>query len=222
MIKNGMYAIFEYDKCDKNVIDDLDNYLSNNYERIVSFFDKDLVVPKINIKIYSTKKEFDEEVGKKIFGDNVPLWVIGSFNDNKINYVSYNDYKNTSHKDESYEYFLKTIIHEYVHYIEYEYSKYIGSKMPVKYINEGLACYLSGQYDNEKFKIINYEELINSRTCYKWWYFIIKYIIEVREKEYLFELFKDWGLANNELKILVEEINNYYELLRDNKEFTMK
>ena len=39
-----MYAIFEYDKCDKNVIDDLDNYLSNNYERIVSFFDKDLVV----------------------------------------------------------------------------------------------------------------------------------------------------------------------------------
>ena len=214
MIKESKYAIFEYDRCDENLINDLINYLDNNQNRIKCFFDENLELPKIKIKIYSAKKEYDEKVGIKMFDGEVPKWVIGSYNNGMINYVSFNDFKNTSHQNDSYESYLKTLIHEYIHFVTNEYSKKINCEYPIKYISEGIAYYLSGQGNKIEYSDnISEDDILNGKSCYPKWYLFVKYIIDIKGKEYFFELFKDKVKAKKDIETLVLECNGYYKCL---------
>ncbi len=91
----------EYEECDSNLIEVLSSYLVLNANKVLDYFGLDNV--KTFIKIYSSKAQYDLEMGSKFFTDGVPKWVIGNLNldDNSIYYVSYNDYVNTSHIDDS-------------------------------------------------------------------------------------------------------------------------
>ena len=207
-----------YSKNDEDLIIELEDYLDQKYEDIFNFFDSSLQKEQVEINIIPTKKEYDE-IAKKIRGvDTIPNWSIGISHDNKIEYVSLHDYKNTSHafSEDKYleklDYYKKTIVHEYVHFVAGLYLKKNNCDSPIKYLNEGIATYLSGQKEEIEipfsFKI---EDILESSSNYDAWYLLVKYIIEEYGKEYFLELFKNREVALKETPRLFEEAKDYYE-----------
>ena len=212
------YYKFNYSKNDEDLIVVLEEYLNQKYEDIFNFFDSSLQKEQVEINIIPTKKEFDE-IAKKIRGvDSIPNWSIGISHDNKIEYVSLHDYKNTAHafSEDKYleklDYYKKTILHEYVHFVTGLYLKKNNCDYPAKFLNEGIATYLSGQKDGIeipfKFKI---EDILESKSSYDAWYLLTKYIIEEYGKEYFLELLRDRETAEKEASRLFEETKEYYE-----------
>ena len=217
MERMSNYFKFNYSETDKDLIVELEDYLNQKYEDIFNFFDSSLQKEQVEINIIPTKKEYDE-IAKKIREvDSIPSWSIGISHDNKIEYVSLHDYKNTSHKFnedkylEKLDYYKKTIVHEYVHFVAGIYLKNNNCDYPIKYLNEGIATYLSGQKDDIEipfnFKI---EDILESKSSYDAWYLLTKHIIEEYGKEYFLELFKNRELAINETPRLFEEAKEYF------------
>lgn len=212
------YYKFTYSKEDEDLIVVLEDYLNQKREDIFNFFDSSLQREQVEINIIPTKKEYDE-LSKKIRGiDSIPNWSIGLSHDNKIEYVSLHDYKNTAHafSEDKYleklDYFKKIIVHEYVHFVGGLYCKKNSLEWPVKFLNEGIATYLSGQKENMNIPF-NYtlDDILVSKTCYDAWYLLTKYIIEEYGKEYFLELFGNNELAVKEVPRLFWEAKEYYE-----------
>lgn len=212
------YYKFTYSKEDEDLIVELEEYLDQKREDIFNFFDESLQREQVEINIIPTKKEYDE-ISKKIRGiDSIPKWSIGLSHENKIEYVSLHDYKNTAHafsEDKYFEkldYYKKTIVHEYVHFVAGLYLKKNNCDYPAKFLNEGIATYLSGQKDNMNIPF-NYtiEDIIESKSSYDAWYLLTKYIIEEYGKEYFLKLFGNNELAVKEAPRLFGEAREYYE-----------
>ena len=222
MEKITKYAKFYYSKDDEDLINELENYLNMNAEVVYNFFDPTLPRNLVDIKIIPTKKEYDEIVLKRRDDNEIPKWEIGNFYDNVIEYVSFYDYKNTSHAfdpekyDENLELYKKTIVHEFVHYVSYLYREKYKSDKPLKYLNEGIAQYLSGQRDNIK-QILNssLDDILNSQNCYVGWYLLTKYIIDKYGRDYFFELFNSQEKALCETPRLYAEAKEYYESMNN-------
>lgn len=128
MEKVSKYAVFEFSKSDSDFIDDLSDYLDNNVKEIFNFFE---ITPnnKVKIGIISTKQEYD-----KIFEEKYKFTSPSSrgfYANGRIYFLSFHDYKNTPHsyidseKLEALEDFKKTLVHEYVHYINELFIKNI-------------------------------------------------------------------------------------------------
>lgn len=218
MVRENDYYKFIYKEEDTDLIVELEEYLNQKRDDIFYFFDNSLNREKVTINIIPTKKEYDE-ISKKIRGvKEVAKWSIGFSHDDKIEYVSLYDYKNTSHaftKDKYYEkldYYKKTIVHEYVHFVAGLYRKKNNLEHSTRFLNESIATYLSGQKENTEipfnFKI---EDILESNSSYDAWYLLTKYIVEEYGKDYFLELFGNNELAIKEAPRLFEEARNYYE-----------
>ena len=217
MEKETKYYKFTYSKEDEDLIVVLEDYLNQKREDIFNFFDSSLQKEQVEINIIPTKKEYDE-IAKKIRGvEEIAKWSIGFVHENIIEYVSLHDYKNTAHafsEDrylEKLDYFKKTIAHEYVHFVGGLYCKKNNLEWPVKFLNEGIALYLSGQKDNMDSPF-NYtiEDILESKSSYDAWYLLTKYIIEEYGKEYFLKLFGNNELASCEAPRLFGEAKEYY------------
>jgi len=217
MEKNTLYAKFIYNEEDEELVNSLENSLNENGQKIFDFFDSSLERTPLEIKIIPTKKEYDE-LNKKRRGVEIPKWSIGTFYDNTIEYVSLNDYKNTTHAfpkekyNEALDYYKKTIIHEFTHYVLFLYIKKYNNVSPLKYLNEGIAQYLSGQRDNMKYEFNYSLDDILGNNCYPGWYLMTKYIIEKYGKEYFLKLVIDSKLATDETPRIYEEAKKYFSL----------
>ena len=66
----------------------------------------------------------------------------------EIYYLSINDYKNTSHTID-FDMYKKTILHEYVHYVNRLFCIKNNCNFSTKYLSEGIATYLSKQNENK-------------------------------------------------------------------------
>ncbi len=207
------YAIFKYEKVDENLIKDLSDYIDLNAKKIINFFNIDNI-SKITIRIYSTKKEYDEKIANKIFNGKPPKWGVGNYGDGIINYVSHNDYINTTHYNEEYEMYLKTILHEYIHFVVDVYSSKNNYKSLYHPLNEGIACYLSGQYDGKEYHDIVPISQINSN--YKYQYMIVKYILEEKGKDYFLSLFKNREETINNMNFIINEMNDFNQKSKGN------
>ena len=222
MEKNTLYAKFVYSKEDEFLVDNLELYLNENAKKIIDFFDSNLERKPLEIKIIPTKKEYDE-INKKRRGVDIPKWSIGTFYDNTIEYVSLNDYQNTTHAfpkekyGEALEYYKKTIVHEFTHYILCLYREKYNKDSPLRYLNEGIAQYLSGQRDNMEYEFNYSLDDILSNNCYPGWYLMTKYIVEEYGSDYFKELVLDNDLATKETSRLFEEAKNYYKKKVKNK-----
>ena len=219
MLKISKYAIFNYEESDSELIEELAEYLDVNADKVFQFFG----VPageKAIINIVPTKKEFDRIFREK-WGYDCEDWAVGFAKNGEITYLSLNDYKNTKHaysKVEYYaafEHFKKTLLHEFVHYVNELFRKENDCGSTVKYLREGIATYLSGQKDNAKvlfdFSIDDLLATDMKKSCYNGYYLITKYLIENYDKDFVMELFKSNRKATEFLlNELYEKAKEYY------------
>lgn len=147
--------------CTNNYVLDI---IRKNINYILNFFEYDLSI-MINIKVLNIdefKKEFKLYLGFDC--DNNTTGFIED-DSNTIIYLDFNDWKYTSHKNESLEDFNKVLVHELVHLV---HSNYCDQKYPSNDIWEGIAYYLANQSYSDyyiKFKVLidnkSHEEVLN-------------------------------------------------------------
>ena len=226
MKKEGRFAVFKFVRKDEKLIDELCDYLDNNAEEIFNFFELDIcqetIKPQINI--IPNKKSFDKCYNKDHNlpqGQIVEDWVIGYYNskDNKIVYLSLNDYKSTAHAgllqdyDKALDYYKKTIMHEFVHYANGLYCRKHSCGHTIKYLSEGLASYLSRQRENKKNEFCyTLEEILSyKKPCYDGWDLMTRFLVENYPKNFVLELIKDRHTSEDFLKKeLYPKVKNKY------------
>lgn len=213
MQKECKIAIFNFKESDSDLINEISNYLDTHSKAIYDFFEIKKPRKKVEINIL-TKKEYDDFCRKgNGWSKNHPVakWAIGSCKDGVITYVSLHDYKNTSHifKEDEYDYALdfykKTILHEYVHFVNETFNKINNCNYTEKYLVEGIATYLSGQ----DFSSINHiestlEQMLDfNNHMYEDFRLITKYFVENYDKKIVLEAFRNGAKAR---KILIDEL----------------
>ena len=222
MQKESNTAIFNFQKEDEDLIEALSNFLDKNAQRIYDFFE---MTPKekVVINIIPTKKEYDNFIRetRRLDADYcVPRWMIGTCQDGVITYLSLNDFKNTSHSFdddkccEALDYYKKTILHEYVHYVNECFNKAHNCQDTEKYLQEGIATYLSGQYDDKLLSLnATKEQLLNEdEYFYDDYYLITKYLVNNYDKSLVLEAFKNKEQARKLLiDNLFDQVQNLYK-----------
>ena len=221
MTKETKYAIINFQENDENLIEVIANYLDENAGHVYDFFEVEKV-EKAVIDIIPTKKELDSFIrtSRNLPNDSeVPSWLIGTCNKGVITYLSLNDYQNTSHTfspdkyQEKLEYYKKTILHEYVHFVNELFNKQNDNSPTIKCFLEGIATYLSGQKEgcNIKFDFTLEQLLAKKRfsSCYDGWFLVTKFLIENYDKQFIFELFQSSRMANEFLE------NELYQKAKD-------
>lgn len=199
--------IINYNICDLDYINDFIEYLNVNTTRIMNFFNLDELPKKIKINITVNKKQFDK-VYFEAYKEDAYDFAFGFAKNNTINYISFCEFNNVpKHENDTYDYYKKTIVHEFVHICNQVFSKF-----SIPCLSEGLAVYLSGQLDNADIKF-NYtkEELINGRINYRQYYLFVKYIIENYSHEFILNLYKSEEFFYKNFDQLYDEARNYYE-----------
>ena len=222
MIKECLFAIFYFEKEDESIIDEVCEYFDNHCKDVMDFFGIKEVSFKTAINIIPTKEKFDV-LFEKEFGFAANKSSRGMCKkDGSINYLSINDYKNTTHAfdDEDYdkalEGFKKTLVHEFVHFINKVFNKENKCGFSATYLTEGIAVYLSKQKENQVFDFdFTVDDLLthdtNKRKYYAY-YLIVKYLIENYDKSLFFDMLRDKVYAEKFLKEkLYSEAKKYYK-----------
>lgn len=215
MQKESKYAIFNFQENDSDLIEGLSSYLDDHAEEIYSFFEVEPPKDKVIINIIPTKKEYDDLCRQRLglnLDDPVPDWLIGNCSDRGvITYLSLHDYNSTvshAYKEEDYpqvlEYYKKTIVHEYVHFVHKIFNKIHNRIYPAKFLGEGIACYLSKQREGKTLFLKSSKEKIanDKNTSYDDYYLITKYLVENYSKEYVLEVFQ--GTRDHAIELLNE------------------
>ncbi len=148
---------FVFDSNDKKY-NDLITYFKNNYLNIMDFFGiKNLKKPLI-IRINDNYDDFKKQcaINNNIQIDEVPFYAIGYAKDDKedsisyINHLSLKEVKKIDYfKDKTEDDFNKGIMHEFVHICHFQMCNY--DFKGEEWISEGIATYLSKQYENATF-----------------------------------------------------------------------
>ena len=224
MEKESKYAVFRYQKCDEDLVEGLAEYLDAHAYVVFDFFEVDPPKDrKVAIDIIPTKREFNFVYIKDRnlpLDYHVPRWIIGTsvFIENKIVYLSLHDYKSTSHPmreepfEKAYEYYKKTILHEFVHYVHGIYREKNNCESPIRCFGEGIACYLSGQKEGKNIKFdFTLEQLMSGEIRYDAYYLITKYLVENYDKEFALKILSDNQLSKDFLMTeCYEKANKYY------------
>ena len=212
-------AIFEYDKEEKYLILDLNNYIDEHVDEIYNFFGNDIDREIPYIRIITTKEELYKlyrHYHKLDESEQIPKWLIGFTNNEGIFYLSINDYKNTDHAFEKEDYeinleeFKKTIIHEYIHFVNILFCKKNKCHYTIRYLSEGVALVLSKQKEQNKIFKFSLDDILNGRNCYNGWYLVFQYIINHYDQKLIIELFKDCNSAKKFITNIYDDIKNYY------------
>ena len=222
MQKENKFAIFNYNEKDNNLVLSLSEYLDQHGKRIFDFFELPIPEQKVNINIIPTKAEFDSVFIKDhMEKDNfvVPGWCIGYMTNGEITYLSLSDMENTTHsmKQKSpecaFEYYHKTLLHEFVHYVNRLFEKHRDCSPTIKYLLEGIATYLSNQAIAEKvplsFTLENILETDMNKSCYGGWFLMTKYLVENYDKNFVLSLFE----SNRQAKEFL--INELYDKAKE-------
>lgn len=221
MEKNTAYAKFIYEKEDEDLVNVLEEYLNDNANEIFEFFDLDLEKKTLEIRMIPTKEEYDRLSKERKKVNTIPKWAVGNYHDGIIEYVSFNDYQNTSHKyteyNEALETYKKTIIHEFIHYVVDLYVDKNNGNHPLCYLNEGIAQYLSKQRTGNLTFNYSLDDILNSNDCYPGWYLMVKYILDEYGKDYFLKILLHDDLALSETQYIYEQAKEYYKEIENNK-----
>ena len=221
MVKESLFGIFYYEEESSSIIDDVCEYFDSCCKGVMDFFDIKEMPFKVIINIIPSKEKYDE-LFKEEFGFDANKSSRGFCKKNgSINYLSINDYKNTTHAfadkdyDKALEGFKKTLVHEFVHIVNKVFNKENKCGFSEPYVFEGIAVYLSKQKENEVYNFdFTLDEVLTRDTRkrkYYSYYLIIKYLLENYDREVFFDLLRDKEYAEKFLKEeLYEKAKNYY------------
>lgn len=199
--------------------------LRSEVEKILKFYDN-FKLGKIEINLYHTIKEFRKDTSRYIPYDKQTDYMVGNVCGGKVNFVVPNVIKKVKKKVKNPNLYVKRgVIHEIVHII----NKKINPKM-LKWLNEGLATYLSeqqppinhNQFNNHMIKILNeinyipdINMLLNNTTFivkekhngYTLSYIMVSYLIENNDHSLLMDMIID----DSQIKetILVDSVEFY-------------
>ena len=203
MRTEALYATYEYDESENDLVMDCALYLDQNAKYVYDFFGiepnpKD----KAAVHIIPTKKEFDEiyrRINKKDDSYEVPSWVIGIAPD-EIYSLSINDYKSTSHafapseRDKAVSNYKKTLVHEFVHFVHKRFNEKHGQKYGRAYLSEGLACSLAEQYAEKQSSFsVSVEDFLKGNATYNQYKMAMDYMLNNYGRDFVLEL-----LLNND------------------------
>ena len=127
---------------------ELQNAINNCNDKIIDildFFNIDDLEAEIKVLDYeSFKNEY-----KTYLEEDINLDTTGFIEDdkNQVILLDYNDFKYTNHINDTYDDYIKIAIHELVHVI---HSIACNHNYPNNELWEGIAVYLSNQYDFER------------------------------------------------------------------------
>lgn len=199
--KNNITIYFETDK-DKYT--EYFNRLINDSKDILKFFNKSELDKPLDIIIWYDLDEYRIHRNKwlKQFKKEVQDWEIASSinhpkSNHLINLLTYNEMiKTEGHSNMKEEDEYLTLLHEFIHTVHSEYKNY---KDALTCVNEGLACYLSGQY-KYKSPIFNSNrvDMVKGNTSYDNYYLFMKYMLENRDREYVLEFIKNPRMQKND------------------------
>ena len=109
---------------------------------VIGLYFKD-TLNSLTVCVHKNRKEFDKKLNQK-----TKLWHIASASNERIDIMHFDTFeKETSHKKED---FLPTLKHEIAHLFIDKVAKH---KAVPKWLDEGLASYVSEQYKNIKHSI---------------------------------------------------------------------
>ena len=210
MLYNNNYII-KYNECDKDYIDDLINYIDKEYSKILEFFGIDKLKKKLIISIYDDINKYKEYRFNNISDTSVGNMDV-SDNNYYINVLSYKEYiKRKGHEEKSIDDYFKLIIHEFIHVVNDEYGTLHKSLI---WIREGLAIYLSHQYDGVKKRLnkCTLKALLDDdRIYYINYYVLIDYAFNKYGEDYIKKIISNPDIQIEETKKM---FNDY---LSDNK-----
>ena len=143
------YKGLDYDKIKELVISAYDD---------ISFCLKDKL-EYMTVCVHKNRKEFDDKLGQK-----TKLWHIASANNGGVDVIHFDAFeKETSHKKED---FLPTLKHEIAHLF---IDKMAEDKAVPRWLNEGLASFVSKQHENIKHPIYIEENFCDKLGTPKGW-----------------------------------------------------
>ena len=215
LIIESKYAIFEFQESDKKLMTSLAEYLDKKAMKIYKFFQ---IEPKQKaiFSIIPTKSEFDD-IYYKYKKLNPATWIVGTtLKDNQIILLSYNDYVNNEiHNKDTFDHYKKTVVHEFVHFVNKLFTKENKCEYAEKFLSEGIATYLSEQYNISSQIKSSLNDILQKRTNnYIDFKLLVKYLVENYDKEFVLSLFKSKQKANAFLKQeLYNKSKKYYQKL---------
>lgn len=211
MIKNLKYMDIEYTKSDLDYIDYVSQMVDSKSEEVLNFFELDEIKIKSKIKIYDDLEKFRNAYVK--ITHRIPKdWICGVASANYVNILTLNEYKKTeTHEDGTVDDLIKLIIHEFVHTVQNNKFSFKNKNKEIwmmeKWLSEGAATYLSGQYDDINQIKCTYEELLNG-VRYGNYKSFFTYVLEVYGKDFIFNLMDNGDLLKKETPKLFEEAKN--------------
>lgn len=184
-------------------LNELNKFLNDNIKSIMDFFnfDKNII---ITIKIFECKDNLDNYVLNHM-GNKLKDYTVGLIKpeNDTVLCCSYNDYDNTVHKKESFIDYQKMILHECVH-ILHTYYMIQDSSYFYSYLWEGIACYLTKQYEQCNINNVEIKDVLYENVSYRVYYSIVKKIVEKYGIKKLKEILK---FDKDSIYIIKEIIN---------------
>ena len=148
--KTDFYSI-EYDKQSEKLVQKINDTLSQNFQRILDFWEIEKLDNHVNIKIFSGLADWIKFYEEK-FNLKYQDYVIGCADGPNIYVLAFDEYKKTqTHKNDSLEDFQKVMVHEFVHICQNQ--RISGRENNSFIMGEGLATYLADQPYNHDIKI---------------------------------------------------------------------
>ena len=203
MVKELKYIIIEYTDKDLEYIDDICKEIDSKSQEIIDFFEIDKFDNKVHVKIFDDIKDF-REFYTNFYNEEPKKWACGFASDYDVYTLSLSEYKKSySHENATILDLIRLVLHEFTHVV---HSKR-NDNLECKWLREGLATYLSGQYEDANEIKCTYDKLLNgcSYTNYK---VMFEYVFNTYGKEYILKLIDHEELLNRDSKRLFEEAKN--------------
>ena len=203
MKKELEYIDIEYTENDLEYIDEICNEIDKKTDEIVKFFEIKEFNEKTNVKLFGSLDEF-RNFYKETYHREPKDWVCGFAKDNNVYTLSLSEYRKClSHENSIIEDLERLMLHEFTHSVHLKRH----NNITVKWISEGAATYLSGQYKDKKEITCTYEELINNAPYHNY-KVMFEYVLNTYGKDYILKLIDNEELLRKETKRLFEEAKN--------------
>lgn len=185
------------------------SYINQKLPKLLDFFHISYLDHTLEIFVYEDLLTFKNNYQKQT-NKEYKDWICGFQGKNEIHLLDYQNYLLTEgHQNQTKEDYLKLIIHEIIHDLHLQYNRYHGNEpRTFLYLTKGIASFLSEQYPNPKFNNrIPVEAFLNNEVVnYENYAYIIKYLIENYEHEYLLKLISNERFARKETTKIIHNI----------------